>query len=278
MPRPALPLVASRLPSASPSRHVLPRRFPHGAAEASGQTPTLSTCFAWRASKADGRQDALRLTTRRGGLGCRLLSPGIGVVLRWIQRKQGDDCGRGWMAARSRHRSTRRALRVAAGGLVVGGVVAGAGVAGAAQQAADATITTDNSTAFMPAGHLDQHGRHGHLELRRGHTQRAVEQRGRRRIRTGRTSRRRSRARAPYAYTFTQPGTYDYVCIIHAGMTRHRDRHRRAGRRRRPPRRTATPSPEPSTTPPPTAQPPAPSATPRPPADAHDAGARRRRA
>ena len=54
------------------------------------------------------------------------------------------------MAARSRHRITWRALRVAAGGLVVGGVVAGAGVAGAAQQAADATIATDNSTAFMP--------------------------------------------------------------------------------------------------------------------------------
>jgi len=154
------------------------------------------------------------------------------------------------MAARSRHRITWRALRVVTGGLVVGGVVAGAGVAGAAQQAADVTIATDNSTAFLPPD----------VSISTGDTVTWNFAAG--------THNAQSSNEVPadpnwagfatpapstgtYDYTFTQPGTYEYVCIIHSPEMRGTI--------------TVTGEPvEPTPTPTPTATPPASTPTPSP--------------
>ncbi len=120
-------------------------------------------------------------------------------------------------------RSPRRA-RAGRQGSLAGGLVAGAGVAGAAQQAADTTITTQRvGTAFVAR--------------RRRRSRRATPSRGTSTARRASTTSMAtndvpagpgldrpsptgpSRAAARSRYTFTQPGTYTFLCQVHPNMT-----------------------------------------------------------
>ena len=165
------------------------------------------------------------------------------------------------MGQRLRHGIGRRAVRVLAGGLAVGGLVAGVGVAGAAQQAAGPTITTTESgPAFTPSTATAKtgdtvtwnfpavgiHNAESSNEVPAdpawaGFVTSAPPSRG------------------TYTYTFTQPGTYEYLCIVHPNM---KGAITVTGAPTEPtPTPTATPTPPPSGTPVPT---PVPTATPGP--------------
>ena len=115
----------------------------------------------------------------------------------------------------------RRRVRLLAGGLVVGGMVGGVGVAGAAQQAAEEPVAVQSSNTFDPTP----------VEVATGDT--VVWDWA---PAAGIAHNVRGTAGAPedpnwvnsnsgfltsgqYRYTFTQPGTYAYVCDAHAGMT-----------------------------------------------------------
>jgi plastocyanin len=161
------------------------------------------------------------------------------------------------MATRSRHRTGRRVLRVAAGGLAVGGMVAGVGVAGAAQQAADQTITADATNAFQNANVSIETGDTVTWNFTAGtHNAQSDNEVSEDPNWTGFETPIPSTGQ--YQFTFTKPGTYEYVCIVHApGM---RGTITVTGEPTEP-----TPTPSPTTTPTPTPPlPPAPTPTPGP--------------
>ena len=186
------------------------------------------------------------------------------------------------MAARSRHRITWRALRVVTGGLVVGGVVAGAGVAGAAQQAADATIATDNSTAFLPPDVSISTGDTVTWNFAARHAQRPVLER-----RAGRPELGRLRDPGPqhrhvrlhvHAARDVRVRLHHPLARDAAGRSRSRvsrSSRRRPPRRRTPPASTPTPGPQPPASGGSGSSPPAPGGTTPPPGIRR---ARRRRA
>ena len=126
------------------------------------------------------------------------------------------------MGQRVRQGVGRRAVRVLAGGLAVGGLVVGAAVAGAAQQAAGPTITTTESgPAFVPATAAAKTGDtvtwsfpatvgiHNAMS-----SNEVAEDPAWAGFTTGEVP-----SRGTYTYTFTKPGTYEYLCQVHQNMT-----------------------------------------------------------
>jgi plastocyanin len=154
------------------------------------------------------------------------------------------------MGTRSRQ-STRRTLRAAAAAVVVGGTVAGVGVAGAAQQAADQTITADNTNAFQNADVSIETGDTVTWNFTAGtHNAQSDNEVAADPNWTGFATPIPSTG--TYDYTFTQPGTYEYVCIVHAPEMR--GTITVTGEPTEPtptPTPTATPTPAPTTAPPP---------------------------
>ena len=168
------------------------------------------------------------------------------------------------MATRSRQ-STRRRLRGAAAAVVVGGTVVGVGVAGAAQQAADQTITADNTNQFQNADVSIETGDTVTWNFSAGtHNAQSDNEVAADANWTGFATPIPSTG--TYEYRFTQPGTYEYVCIVHAPEMRGT-----ITVTGEPVEPTPTPSPTASPTPAPTTQPPTPTpggsgSTPTPPA------------
>jgi plastocyanin len=161
------------------------------------------------------------------------------------------------MATRSRHRTGRRVLRVAAGGLAVGGMVAGVGVAGAAQQAAPATVSV-TSTAYTPPAVSVNTGEKVTWQINDElpHNVEGVE--GPDAGWAAGAYQSPIVANGVAEYTFTQPGTYTYLCTVHP--TQMTGTVTVSG-----PPVTPTPTPPGGTpTPTPTPPPPAPTATPGP--------------
>ncbi len=136
-------------------------------------------------------------------------------------RKLGDHVGEAQVGQRVRHGIGWRAARLLAGGLAAGALVAGVGVAGAAQQAADVTITTSESgPSFVPATasietgdtvtwNFPEQGIHNAMS-----TNAVPEDPNWEPFTTGTVP-----SRGPHPYTFTQPGSYAFVCQVHPNMT-----------------------------------------------------------
>jgi plastocyanin len=161
------------------------------------------------------------------------------------------------MAAGSRHRITWRALRVAAGGIVVGGVVTAAGVAGAAQQAAPAGVSV-TSTAYTPPAVSVNTGEKvtWTIDDELPHNVDGIDGPDPAWV----AYQSPIVAKGVAEYTFTQPGTYTYHCTVHPTQMSGTVTVTGAPVTPTPTPPGGTPTPAP-TTPPPTTQPPAPTAT-----------------
>jgi plastocyanin len=172
------------------------------------------------------------------------------------------------MATRSRQ-STRRTLRVSAAAVVVGGAVVGVGVAGAAQQAADQTITANNTNQFQNADVSIETGDTVTWSFTAGtHNAQSDNEVAADPNWTGFATPIPSTG--THEYTFTQPGTYEYVCVVHAPEMR--GTITVTGEPTEPtPTPTTTPPPAPTTQPSPTPTPGPSGSTPAPPAGASGA-------
>jgi plastocyanin len=125
------------------------------------------------------------------------------------------------MRQRLRQGISRRGVRVAAALLVVGGMVATMGVAGASQRAAaDETIATDTGTAFIPPDVAISTGDTVTWNFPAPGVHNAASSNdvpADPNWKDFRTS--DAPSRGTYSYTFTQPGSYTYLCEVHGGMS-----------------------------------------------------------
>jgi plastocyanin len=125
---------------------------------------------------------------------------------------------RGWMRHRLRHRKRRRGTYAAAGTLVACGALAGVGAAGAAQQAAEPVAVVD--TRYEPADvsietgdtvtwNVTSQAVHNiEGETYTGPGGAAVGQ-------AWNDFKTPLASSGSYSYTFVQPGTYTYYCLVH---------------------------------------------------------------
>jgi plastocyanin len=125
------------------------------------------------------------------------------------------------MRQRLRQGISRRGVRVAAALLVVGGMVATMGVAAASQRgAADETIATDAGTAFIPPDVAISTGDTVTWSFSAAGVHNAASSNdvpADPNWKDFRTS--DAPSRGTYNYTFTQPGSYTYLCEVHGGMS-----------------------------------------------------------
>jgi plastocyanin len=125
------------------------------------------------------------------------------------------------MRQRLRQGISRRGVRVAAALLVVGGMVGTMGVAGASQRAAaDETIATDAGTAFIPPDVAISTGDTVTWNFSAAGVHNAASSNdvpADPNWKDFRTS--DAPSRGTYSYTFTQPGSYTYLCEVHGGMS-----------------------------------------------------------
>jgi plastocyanin len=125
------------------------------------------------------------------------------------------------MRQRLRQGISRRGVRVAAALLVVGGMVATMGVAAASQRAAaDETIATDAGTAFIPPDVAISTGDTVTWNFSAAGVHNAASSNdvpADPNWKDFRTS--DAPSRGTYNYTFTQPGSYTYLCEVHGGMS-----------------------------------------------------------
>jgi plastocyanin len=123
------------------------------------------------------------------------------------------------MRHRLRQGISARSIRVAVGGAVAAAMAGTMGVAGASQQAAETVISTDASTQFLPSTAAINTGDTVVWNFPAAGVHNAVSSNDVPADPNWKdfvTSAPPSRGE--YRYTFTQPGTYTFLCEVHAGM------------------------------------------------------------
>ena len=118
-----------------------------------------------------------------------------------------------------KHQVGRRGVRLLAGGVIVGGMVGSMGVAAAAEQQADQTIGADTSTVWLPPEVAVATGDTVTWSWNTSVAHNVAAGAGPPEDPAWAGFQSDFGTAVTTSYTFTQPGSYGFVCQVHSGMT-----------------------------------------------------------